>query len=408
MQVKLADIRIGERYRKDMGDIEGLARSMNEIGLLHPVAIDADYRLIAGERRILAARLLGWESIDAHFVDLENLLQGERDENAVRKDFAPSEAVAIGRALEPLEREAARERQLAGQPSVNFTEGSGQALDKVASTVGMSRPTYAKAQEVVEAAEQEPGLFGDLVAKMDDSGKVDGAHKELKKRLKAQAKAAMPEAPLPDNCILLCDDFRNAQIEPASVDLILTDPPYPREYVPLYADLVRCAAIWLKPGGSLVVMCGQSYLPEILASMAGQEGPMQYAWTLAYMTPGGQSPQIWPRKVNTFWKPVLWFTKGEYAGDWIGDVTKSDGNDKRFHEWGQSEAGMADLLDRFSYPGWTVCDPFVGGGTTAVVAIAMGRRFIGIDCDTSAIDTTRQRLANASTTGTDGLARSAA
>ena len=71
MQVNIADIRIGERYRKDMGDIEGLARSMNEIGLLHPVAIDADYRLIAGERRILAAKMLGWQAIEAHFVDLE-------------------------------------------------------------------------------------------------------------------------------------------------------------------------------------------------------------------------------------------------------------------------------------------------------------------------------------------------
>jgi len=37
--VRIADIRIGERHRKDMGDIEGLARSIDEIGLLHPVVV---------------------------------------------------------------------------------------------------------------------------------------------------------------------------------------------------------------------------------------------------------------------------------------------------------------------------------------------------------------------------------
>lgn len=182
MQVRLADIRIGDRYRKDMGDIEGLARSMNEIGLLHPVAIDGDYRLIAGERRILAARLLGWESIEAHFVDLDDLLRGEHDENVERKAFTTTEAVAIGLALEEIEKARARERQGARtdlQPSEKFSGSSGEALVKVAEAVGMSKPTYLKAREVVEAAEQEPELFAPIAQKMDETGNVSGAWKEL-------------------------------------------------------------------------------------------------------------------------------------------------------------------------------------------------------------------------------------
>jgi hypothetical protein len=64
--------------------------------------------------------------------------------------------VAIGRALEPLERKAARERQGARtdlQPSENFSESSGEALSKVAAAVGMSRPTYKKAAEIVRCVE---------------------------------------------------------------------------------------------------------------------------------------------------------------------------------------------------------------------------------------------------------------
>ena len=78
--------------------------------------------------------------------------------------WAPKKAVAIGRALEPIEREAARERQSTlnnpGTASENFTEASrGEALDRVAAVVGVSRPTLAKAREVVDAAEAEPGRY---------------------------------------------------------------------------------------------------------------------------------------------------------------------------------------------------------------------------------------------------------
>jgi len=180
-------------------------------------------------------------------------------------------------------------------------------------------------------------------------------------------------------------------LEPESVDVIVTDPPYAEQYVPLYGALAQLAARALKPGGSLLAMAGQSYLPEVMAQIAPH---LRYHWTVSYQTPGGQSPQIWPRRVNSFWKPVLWFVKGDYTGDWVGDVCRSavNDNDKRFHEWGQSESGLADLLERFTYPGDVVLDPFVGGGTTAVVAVRLGRRFIGVDVDPLAIETTKARL----------------
>jgi DNA modification methylase len=115
---------------------------------------------------------------------------------------------------------------------------------------------------------------------------------------------------------------------------------------------------------------------------------------LSYLTPGGQSPQIFPRKVNTFWKPVLWFVQGDYKGEWIGDVAKSavNDNDKRFHTWGQSESGMAELVEKFTRAGDVILDPFIGGGTTAIVALKLNRQIIGVDKDAACIDTTRERI----------------
>ena len=59
----IADIRIGVRHRRDFGDIDALAASMDAIGLLHPIVVTAKGKLLCGERRLRAAKLLGWKTI---------------------------------------------------------------------------------------------------------------------------------------------------------------------------------------------------------------------------------------------------------------------------------------------------------------------------------------------------------
>ena len=49
------EIQIGKRHRRDLGDIDGLARSIGDLGLLHPVVVRPDGKLIAGERRLAAS-----------------------------------------------------------------------------------------------------------------------------------------------------------------------------------------------------------------------------------------------------------------------------------------------------------------------------------------------------------------
>src|SRR5262249_8030551 len=165
-------------------------------------------------------------------------------------------------------------------------------------------------------------------------------------------------------------------------------PPYPKEFTPLYGELARLARKCLKPDGILAVMCGQSYLPEILPAMAGH---MPYLWEMAYLTPGAQSARLWQKNINTFWKPV--FLSGEIR-HWLGDVVKSDvnDNDKRFHCWGQSESGMMNLIEAITKPGDIVCDPFMGGGATGAVCVRLGRRFVGCDIDAACVEVSHQRM----------------
>lgn len=186
----IAQIKVGARFRRELGDISALADSIGRIGLLHPIVITPDGTLVAGMRRLRAVHSLGWREIPVRVVDLEDLMQAEHDENVVRKDFLPSEAVAIARAMEPAERKAARERQrkagIANLPTVSggkfppLTDmRKGKTRDRVAIYVGMSERTLRKATKVVAAAEREPERFGHLVEEMDQTGKVDHAYRKL-------------------------------------------------------------------------------------------------------------------------------------------------------------------------------------------------------------------------------------
>jgi ParB family chromosome partitioning protein len=199
------------RHRKEVGDLDALAKSIADVGLLQPIVVikkrrSGSYRLVAGERRLRAVALLGLKTIPTHVVsnlrDATALLRAEYDENTCRKDFTPTESVAIGAELEKLEREEAAKRKKSGtnqytEPSGQLPEGStGQVRDKVAEAVGMSGKTYEKAKAVVEAAEKEPEKYGDLPKVMDQTGKVDGAFKELRTRQAASAAAATQDQEL--------------------------------------------------------------------------------------------------------------------------------------------------------------------------------------------------------------------
>ncbi len=200
----LAAIRVGKRHRRDIGDIESLATSMAEVGLLHPIVVLPDDTLIAGERRLRAAQRLGWKEIPVTVVDLDKLVRGEFAENIYRKALTPSEAVAIARALEPLEKEAAKQRQREGARRGGKgraslpTPDKGRARDKAAQATGVARRTLEKASAIVDAAEAEPEKFSKLLADMDRTGRVNGVYRRLKIAKQAEQIRAEPP-PLPGN-----------------------------------------------------------------------------------------------------------------------------------------------------------------------------------------------------------------
>lgn len=171
-EMKIVDIDTTGRFRKDLGDLDGLSNSIAKHGLLHPPVVTTAGKLVCGFRRLDAAWKLGWKEIEVRVIDPDDLLEAENDENEVRKSFTPSERTAIAKAIE--DRIGERRGERTDKPAVvnehrqNIAEvHRGQRTrDVAAKKAGFgNRETFRQAEKVVDQGTPE------LVEAMD-SGDV--------------------------------------------------------------------------------------------------------------------------------------------------------------------------------------------------------------------------------------------
>lgn len=183
------------------------------------------------------------------------------------------------------------------------------------------------------------------------------------------------------------DDIRTWKAD-KQYDWIITDPPYPKEFLPLWGVLAERSNEWLKDGGLLVAMSGQMYLDQVYNMLSKH---LKYYWTACYLTPGQPTP-LRHVNVNTTWKPLLIFGKGEYKGRIFGDVYKSEGNDKDHHKWGQSVSGMDAIIKGFCLKGESILDPFCGAGTTGISAVKHDCFFDGVELELDNVNISKARI----------------
>lgn len=180
-----------------------------------------------------------------------------------------------------------------------------------------------------------------------------------------------------------------------SVDLIFTDPPYPKEYLSLYGWLAETAARVLKPGGSVMTLAGHAYLPNIF-QMMGEH--LNYHWlNCQYQPTVTNTATFWPRMVYIRWKPLLWYVKGRYTNRFmIQDGVSPAKRDKAYHEWGQPQDSavywLYEMAGRLDGP--VVFDPFCGGGTTPAVCEQLGLSYLAFEIDPATAADARERVAN--------------
>ena len=86
-----------DRHRKQFQNIDSLAQSIQEVGLIHPVVVERETsRLVAGERRLRACKMLGWSEIPVTFkedLDEWTIRAIELEENIKRENLTYGEEV---------------------------------------------------------------------------------------------------------------------------------------------------------------------------------------------------------------------------------------------------------------------------------------------------------------------------
>jgi ParB family transcriptional regulator, chromosome partitioning protein len=94
LQIRVEDVIIKKRIRRDLGDLRPLMKSMQSYGLLNPIILNRQNELIAGHRRLESAKMLGWRTIQSIMVDKESELEKlelELEENLHRRNLSADE-----------------------------------------------------------------------------------------------------------------------------------------------------------------------------------------------------------------------------------------------------------------------------------------------------------------------------
>jgi len=164
-----------------------------------------------------------------------------------------------------------------------------------------------------------------------------------------------------------------------SIDLIYTDPPYPRKFLYLYEGLAKIAPRIMKNHASLLTIVGHYELPEVIKYF---DGKLKYRWINCMNQEEGQHPRML-MGIEVMWKPILWYVKGTFphGKGFIRDMIKIKQPDKKYHRWQQSESWAEYYVKRLTKEGDIILDPFCGIGTSCIVAKKLNRKFIGIDND---------------------------
>ena len=189
--LRISEVQVAERIRKDNGGLEELANDIREHGLINPITVmeqtEGGYVLIAGLRRLKAMELLGAKEIRATVMtalEAAEMLMLEIAENEQRKEFTVSEKLAFAEKLKAVEAEKARVRKSAGgkggldQDVANWPhlQEQGRSRDIVAQKAGFTSTTQMRRAQAV--SEGRP----DLMEQVDKGEKsISGAYSDMQR-----------------------------------------------------------------------------------------------------------------------------------------------------------------------------------------------------------------------------------
>lgn len=161
MKIKLSEIK-ETSPKRDHGDVDSLKRSIADVGLLHPLVVDSEYRLMAGRRRFQVVTELRWEEVDVRIIPVNgDQLKAFRiaiDENLKRKPLTDVEVATAIDEYDELKRKMEGEKSRGNPNLLQCDKLGGWTQQQTADDLGISQPAVVKAKQIAKAVKEYPDL----------------------------------------------------------------------------------------------------------------------------------------------------------------------------------------------------------------------------------------------------------
>lgn len=430
MKIPILEIGIRDRFRKDLGSVEELAKDLRETGQITAITVRATsdddraegftepWMLMAGGRRLHAAMVNGWDEIEAITKDELNPLERlicELNENLHRKDLTWDEEVAI-------KAEIHKQRLLVNPDHKQYET----ARELKESPVNVSRD-LALAAEIEKNPELKKAGSKKAAVRMVEMTK----HLE---KLEAQEGRAVHNVAKLRERLVTADARDWLRLQPdASVDMLYSDPPWGIDYYEQghkverqngmespsvrggaseYDDspdairdiIVDCIPQMIritKPTGWIALHCGVDALHDwsmlfgqfcVTHMMYDEEDdhehkgckylkpePLPWVW----YRPNSQNPSRFPElHAQNAYEHILVVNRGEgrLLRQGLQNVLNYNAEyGNRIHAMQKPIPLCEDLISRFTFSNYVVCDPFFGSGALLAAAAKIGRDFRGCE-----------------------------
>lgn len=388
-------IKIKDRFRVDKGDIDEMALSLSEVGQIQPIVVDQEGYLLAGERRTLGAKQLGWKTIWAAIKYVKGKipkLQIELEENIRRKPMMWHEEARLEKAIFDLQMEKVGKWTQRDQAELR----------------GVSQPAVNQRIQLAEAMS--------LLPELAEHETQDAAWKEFKK-LEEEAVLHHIRSKTPENIkaaprwaqdhFNVGDAFKGMEGTKAkTADFAEIDPPYAidlndrkdrnveegpddeyneidaDEYPSFFKELSSEVYRILKPNSFAVFWYGlqwHQFVYDTLQEVGFKVNPIPAIW---YKGVVGQTAQP-DIALASCYEPFFlarkgaprMYTSGRSNVFHFAPLSPS----KKIHRTERPVELIQEILATILFPGSTVLVPFLGSGATLRASYRLGHTGFGWD-----------------------------
>ena len=393
--IKIDEIKVGERFREELGSLTSLKESIKEKGLIQPITVDEHYNLAAGQRRFEACKELGLKTIPCVIRRIEgelDLREIELFENIHRKDMEWAEKMRLTTRIHKL-----------------LTEQHGDAWSKTATArlLGRSRAAVQDAVEITAAMEYIPEL--------EDSTTADKARRKYKRIMEeavitevieeAKQKGQKRSVVWASSHFIIGDVHKRiGTIADGVMHFAEVDPPYgidlkkkrqdkgdhlqtydevnSEDYPDFVNDIAKQVFRVLYPNAFCAWWFGPTWhdtVIKILRSVGFHIDDIPAIW---YKPGGGVSynPDVY---LTRSYEPFFVCRKGNPTLRARGrsNVYPIPGVHpaNRIHATERPVELIQEILKTFAYPGARVISPFLGSGNTLLACYKEGMTGFGYD-----------------------------